>query len=67
MVTSEMSSDSDSESSQTEEDYDEEEDMPNAHAHVGKLVPQHLEKALFTKKVAPAFDGRMPWLPMKMQ
>ena len=56
-----MSSDSDSESSQTEEDYDEEEDTPNAHAHVGKLVPQHLEKALFTKKVAPAFDGRMPW------
>ncbi len=61
MVTSEMSSDSDSESSHTEEDYDEDEDIPNAHAHVGKLVPQHLEKALFTKKVAPAFDGRMPW------
>ena len=58
-----MSSGSDSESSQDETEYEDnsDEETNNASAHVSKLVPQHIEKALFTKKVAPAFDGKMPW------
>ena len=55
-----MSDSDDSESSQTEHEYDSENDS-KGHAYVGKLVPQHIEKALFTKKYAPAFDGEMPW------
>ena len=56
-----MSDSSDSESSQTVENDGEDEDMKTSHALIGKLVPQHIEKALFTKKYAPAFDGEMPW------
>ena len=59
-VSKMSSDDSDEESSQTEYQ-DESEDDRSDHAYVGKLVPQSIEKALFTKKYAPAFDGKMPW------
>ena len=56
-----MSDSSDTESSQSEGEYNEGYEKSDGHAYVGKLVPQHIEKALFTKKYAPAFDGKMPW------